>query len=48
MQAAQAADWRTATETYMAIEQAIGEAVGHADALLEFMRGARSTAKGAA
>jgi chromosome segregation ATPase len=40
--AAETADWQAATEAYVATEKAIGETVGHADALLQFVRASKS------
>jgi predicted nucleic acid-binding Zn-ribbon protein len=42
MTAAETADWPAATEAYVAIDKAIGETVGHADALLQFVRASKS------
>jgi len=46
MRAAETADWRTATEAYIAIDKAIGETVEHAAALLQFVRTSKPTIKG--
>jgi hypothetical protein len=43
LKAAASADWRIATEAYMAIDKAIGETIGHADALLQVVRASESS-----